>query len=215
MIIKNFIIPFILTLFLNSMPAQAAPVWVTGLGRSIGHDKIGNFSGTSYEVSATVPVDWSPYWSNGYMEFDLRDIPSAPNLTFTLRLVDTGGFSQGDSTTMISYYLGDGEITLSDDTAAILGTLTSITRPWSSPPTELDVTAIVYSYLNLNYDYIGFKFIAASGGDAFGFVDRWEGYYERHSGLLYDTSAVPLPAAFWLLGTGIVALAALRRKVQK
>jgi len=78
---------------------------------------------------------------------------------------------------------------------------------------ELNVSSVVMSSLAAGYPYLGFKFIADSQFDAFGFVNNWI-YPERRSGVYYDTAVVPAPAAVWLLGTGILSLAALRRKIQ-
>ncbi|MBU1053127.1 MAG: hypothetical protein KKC46_04760 [Proteobacteria bacterium] len=190
--------------------AKSAPVWVDGKSMSITHNYDGSMQiQGSHAVIAELSSSGSILFS-GYMEFDLDDIPSIPNLGYTLHLMDTGGRTIGNSTTTISYYNGDGVITLDDYSGATLGVLTQLTRPYLGGPTYLDVTDLVKYFLDNGYDYLGLKFIPVTGGDAFGFVE-YGVYPEWRSGLMYDISSVPIPGAFWLFGSGLIGLLNLRR----
>ena len=188
--------------------SQAAPVWVSGTSDSVYYSDSDNewqVRGGHEIIASTATL---PFGGIGFAEFDLTTIPSGMTYDFMLHLKDTGG---DNSTTEISYYVGDGSITGDDVNVGISGVLGSVTRPASEPPTDLNVTDIVRSFLASSYDYIGFKFSPISGSDAFGFVDYWT-FPEKRSGLLYEETVIPIPGAIWLFGTGLIGLVGVRRK---
>lgn len=168
----------------------AAPEWVEpGWSNSIVHDNDNNLSlqGSHEVITGWSELDNSIVFS-GYMEFDLRSVPSDSNLNFILHLVDTGGTAY--SSTTIYFYRGDGIISVNDYSAANQGTLTTLSRPMAGGPTDINVTGIVRDYLANGWNYLGFKFIPNSGGDAFGYVDYWP-RPEWRSGLQYDNAPDP------------------------
>ena len=189
--------------------AQATPVQITYTA-----DNIVNFF-----LSGTGPVyPLGPHW-NDWRVADTLEVNLGPgSYSFTWEVYNTNSSGteapSGTSTTNPSAFLGqitDG-INFNLSSIAWEVSLTGDTGTWFAAT----------AYANNTSPAIGNQIWANNGGPISGISgDAWwigfgaypgvESFYVRTT---FDVATVPLPGAVWLLGSGLVGLVGLRRKLK-
>ena len=195
-------------LLLGSASSYAATVSVAD-SYSLQRYNTGKIVLSTNEIIASDGVDVLPNY-RGYVEFDLSSI-AAGNHTFTLHLPDTGGMTYrgGISTTDIFAYSGDGVVDASDWGAGTVY-LDSMVRPWKGGVTTIDITSYINDAILFGDSYFGLEFRSVFGQDAFGSGNTLPGTNLLH--ISYEVSAVPVPAAVWLFGSGLMCLVGIARR---
>lgn len=216
---KNILYIIILLGWANLVNASLINPGVITSVRYISNELVFIGDGGSTEIKKTSLLD-----DRTILEFDIKNEIQSNSpiyLNFYLRNIDRPAFTD----ISVFSYIGNGNPDLSDfyNTNTTLTTFNDegITPTFNCnivceySPFSIDVTDIYNTYVLNEDEFIGFVFKADSSGARYDLDNGsniTKALISLSSEKLPGATVVPVPATFWLLGSGIFALMTLSRK---
>jgi len=210
------------TAMLLAGTAGAATYTVTAApaGDGFYSSSMGTFVGNSNNINVSYfETSGGTTTETGYLQFDLSGAPPAGEISsVSLHLNFIGGSNYSRVTGRIKYKSNAGATGNASERIAGDHELHyfSYYAPSSNGWHSYNVTGSIKSDLENHVSWAPFSFHATSGGS----YNTWYGFTftSAESGtpayleFTYTPSPVPLPGALWLLGSGLLGLATIRRR---